>query len=215
MLGAEERERVRETSAVDRVAVGVGELRRHPLHHLLRPRHRPAGAVEVGRRERSLVFRLQPGTRFLRSIVKNRPRLRVGIKGLALLDADCPKRIDHRLVARQPGLALHHSVERLEEAGVVWDVRLEHYAGCIDEHRLRRVASLRQRVELHALRVRDGLRHGRVAAGLKDRAQQRVALEVVRRQHDVTIGNLLLVAGREDETLAALALVHAGRADVL
>ena len=101
--------------------------------------------------------------------------LRVGIEGLALLDADRLELIDHHLVAFEPGLALHEAVERLEEAQVVGDRAVEHDVDRIDELRRRRIGRLRERIELDPLAVGDRLGDVGVAAALQIRAQQCVA----------------------------------------
>jgi len=116
--------------------------------------------------------------------------------------------------ASDPRLALHEAVERLEEAHVVGDRAVEHDVDRVDELRLRGTRRLRQRVELHALAVRDGFGDVGFAAALEVGAQEGEAAVGARRQGNVAIRDLLFVAGRQDGLFAALALVHAGGADV-
>ena len=80
----------------------------------------------------------------------------------------------------------------------------------------RRIGRLRERIELDALGIGDGLGDVGVAAALQHRAQQGVALIGVRRHRDVAGGHFVrVVAGRQNQVLAALALVHAAGSDIL
>ena len=67
--------------------------------------------------------------------VENLSRFVVWFERLALLDADRLQRIDHGLVAREPRLALHEAVERVEEAHVVGDRAVEEDVDGVDELR--------------------------------------------------------------------------------
>ena len=138
-----------------------------------------------------------------------------GLKGLPFLDADGLELVDHGAVALEPGLRLDHAVERLEEAQVVGNGGVEDYVDGVDELRLRRMSGLRERIELDPLAVGDCLGDISVTAALKVGPKECIALVGRGRHGDVSGGNVVFVAGGQDQVLAAFSLVDPGGADVL
>ena len=75
---------------------------------------------------------------------------------------------------------------------------------------------LRERIDLHPLAVRDGLRDVGIAVALEVRAEQRVAADVSGLQRRCSRrGPCSCIVRRQDQELAALALVHAEQARIL
>ena len=167
------------------------------------------------RNEDALILGLEPSVGFENSLLEDLLGRGVGVEGLTFLDADGLERIDHGLVAGQPGLYLDDAIERLKETHVVGNGGVEDYVDGVDELRVRRMRGLRERVDLDPFAVGDCSRDISVTAALQIRTKQRIAL-VGRGWHgDVSGGNLVFVAGRQDQVLAAFSFVDAGGADVL
>ena len=133
-------------------------------------------------------------------------------EGLALFDADRGKQAAGFRIEHVERLLLDDFVEVLIEAVVVGMDGVEGLARAADEFQLRRVVLFRERIDaevlLHVLSgdikaLGDGGAHEDpdvVGSGL---------------DHEIAIRHLALVAGWQDQVLAALALVGTGRTNVL
>jgi hypothetical protein len=116
----------------------------------------------VARRKQRLRLTHAGVERFLRGAVRH--------ESLALLDADVSQLIDHRPIALDPGLALDNAIEQHEEALVTFDRGVEILVLDVDEHRIKWIADLLQRVELDPLAVGDRLLNVGVAMAPEVRA---------------------------------------------
>jgi len=103
-------------------------------------------------------------------------RFRIGRERLTLLDPDRAQQVDHRLVALQPRLVLHHAVERSEKPHIVGNRRIEDDIDHVVKDGRRRVGGLRQWVELDLFAVSNRLGDVLASAPFDDRTEQRMAL---------------------------------------
>ncbi len=135
----------------------------------------------------------------------------VGREGLALLDADGGH---HALGLRAEvvvGLLLDQVVQLLEEGVVVGQDGVHLLARDVDELHPRRVGDLGQRVDLQV--VADVVRGG-LDPVVDVAAREHPHAIGLRRDHEVALRHVALVAWRQHQELAALALVRAGHAQV-
>ena len=135
-----------------------------------------------------------------------------GAERLALLDAD---RLHVEALQRREDirrLLVHQLREHLEERDGVGVDRVDRLARAVEElHLAAGVRRLRQRINLDLLHQRDGL----VGLSVHLEAAQEVIDAVGRRLDDeVTLGHLARVTRRQEQILAALALVRPERADI-
>jgi hypothetical protein len=128
-------------AGIDRVDVRLGVSGRPCLDQVRKRRHRPARGGEE-RREPDVIIAIEKSSRFGGRPVQDFGRFGVRSERLAFLYPDGFELIDHRLVARQPWLALHDSIQRLEETQIEGNGRVVEYLLRIRELRLRRIRSL-------------------------------------------------------------------------
>ena len=101
------------------------------------------------------------------------------------------------------------------EAHVVRNGCVEDHVDGVDELGVRRTMSLRERVDLDPFAIGDCIGNISVAAALQVGTKECIALVGCGWHGNVSGGNVLFVAGWQDEVLAALALVDPCRSDVL
>ncbi len=103
----------------------------------------------------------------------------------------------------------------MEEPGVIGDRGIEGDARQVDEPGLRRVSCVCQRIEADAPPIGNGPGDIRLAAALDVRAKYGEALIGIRTERDIAFGHGAFMIRRQDQVLAALALVEPRRADIL
>ena len=130
----------------------------------------------------------------------------------ALLDADRGIEPQPDRIERLARLLLHHLVQEFPEGIVGRRHRAEVPAGYVDERHGRRIGGIGQTIDPRVLlhEVDTGFR-----VAIHHEAAPRGPQAECRRLHDeVAVGNLATVAGRQDQELAASALVGPGESDV-
>ena len=137
----------------------------------------------------------------------------VGRERLALADADRGGEAAQLGVDEVDRLLLDDVIELLVELEIVGVDRVERHLRPVDELHLRRVARLAERIDLDALA--EHLR-SRVRLAVHEEAAKSQEVHIRWRLRDeiAAFRQLALVAGWDDQILAALALVRAGCAHV-
>src|SRR4029079_15552786 len=158
VLRTEERHGIRHRTTIYRVTVSVRKKVWYAFENFGRCRQCPVIAFIEWWNEGLFILQIDQGAGLLGRCFQDHSGGRVWMKRLGFLDADRLQHVDHGLIANQPGLGLYKAVEGLEKAHIIGNRRVEDAAKSRDGTSL--VAAffhaLRQRIELHALAVRDG-----------------------------------------------------------
>jgi hypothetical protein len=100
----------------------------------------------------------------------------IAAQRFALFDTERFEWVDHRAVALQSGLGLHHPIERLEETDIVWNDFVHHRVYRVNKFCLVGISRLREQVEFDPLAVLHRFADILITAALQNRTQQRIAL---------------------------------------
>ena len=114
----------------------------------------------------------------------------------------------------EPRLGRDDAVECVEEPHIVGDRRVEQCVVRVDVRGLRWVGRSRKWIHPNAFPICDCVGDVGVGGAAIVRPQQRIGLIRGRRHRDVSLGDIALMVGRQDEVPAARALVDARYSDV-
>ena len=158
-----------------------------------------------------------------RGCVANRNRVRqnrlhpfVGRERVPLADADGSEEPDVVGVEEIGRLGLNHLVELLIEAEGVGADRVEAHAGDVHESCLRGLAALRRGIEwIHVGALLHALGSAGEVTPLHERPEEQEERVCPGPRHEVPLGGqVALVAGRDEQIVAALAAIRPGETDV-